>query len=143
MELDFGVLASIHPDGHPYASRIGLALANCCTPMSLISELAHHTGALQAEAKCSILLGNVASKGNPLTQARMSLICHARFLEHGTKQDAELRQSFVAQRPTSKVYAGFSDFHVVLFDVLRVDINGGFGKAYQFSARDWQDAMNS
>ncbi|RVB28703.1 HugZ family protein, partial [Mesorhizobium sp. M7A.F.Ca.CA.004.05.1.1] len=79
----FGALAVIEPQtGSPLASRVGVATDIDGAPLILVSMLSAHTGALLADPRCSLLLGE-PGKGDPLAHPRLTLICQAARLERG------------------------------------------------------------
>ena len=61
-----GALATLDPgSGMPMASRVSLASDSAGNPLFLISQLSGHFGALEADARASVLLGE-PGKGDPL-----------------------------------------------------------------------------
>ncbi|MGR3661042.1 MAG: HugZ family pyridoxamine 5'-phosphate oxidase [Paracoccaceae bacterium] len=128
-------LAVIHPETKaPFVTRIALALSPDGIPMSLISTLAFHTGALQKNPICSLLIGDPPDKGDPLAFPRLSLSATAEFIAR--EDDALLRAHYIRTKPKSKLYIDFADFGFVLFHPSGAALNGGFGKAYALSAAD-------
>lgn len=139
-DATFGALAVIDPsDGLPGISRIALAPTKTGQPMSLISDLAAHARALQACPDCALLLGEPGVKGDPLTHPRISLKARAHFLRHGEAGYDELAAQYLAQRPKAKLYIGFGDFSIVMFEPVSAFLNGGFGKAFDLTAGDLLD----
>jgi putative heme iron utilization protein len=56
-----GALATLDPGGgHPLASRSAVALDADGTPLLLLSALAAHFAALEADPRCSLLVGEPA-----------------------------------------------------------------------------------
>jgi heme oxygenase (biliverdin-IX-beta and delta-forming) len=126
----FAALAALDPEtGHPLASRVGLACLDDGTPFTVISALASHTGALRADPRCSLLVGETG-KGDPLAYARLTLVCTARFLDPGSTEAAEARARYLAAQPKATLYIELPDFRFVRFDIGRASFNAGFGKAY-------------
>ena len=101
-------------------------------PLTLISTLASHTGALQADPRCSLLLGEPGPRGDPLTHPRLTLDCTAHITDK-----APLRDHYLAQHPKAKLYIDFSDFLMVRLDIQSALLNGGFGKAFRMTATDF------
>ena len=133
----FGALAVRTPDsGAPMVSRVAVAVAPSGAPMSLISDLSHHTRALQADPVCSLLLGEPGPKGDPLTHPRITLQARAHFVRHGAPDHAVLRARYLEQQPKSQLYIDFADFSIALFAVAEAHLNGGFGKAYRLTPAD-------
>lgn len=133
----FGALAVIDPQsGAPLVSRVAVATDATGAPVSLVSDLSHHTKALEARDDCSLLLGEPGPKGDPLTHPRLTLQAKARFLRHRAPGHAEMRARYLKIHPKSKLYIDFADFSFALFYVERAYLNGGFGKAYELTPED-------
>ncbi|MHC0054819.1 HugZ family pyridoxamine 5'-phosphate oxidase [Actibacterium sp. D379-3] len=135
-----GALAVTDPDtGAPYASRIALGLSPQGRPLSLISDLAHHTRALRANPACALLLGEPGPKGDPLIHPRLTLMARARFVPRDSDAHSVLAAHYLQSHPKAKLYIGFADFGFVLFDVTGAHLNGGFGKAFHLIPADLFD----
>ncbi|RBI84023.1 pyridoxamine 5-phosphate oxidase [Rhodosalinus halophilus] len=132
-----GALAVRDPEsGHPVVSRVAVATDPEGRPVSLVSDLSHHTQALKADPACSLLLGEPGPRGDPLTHPRITLIATARFLRHGAPGHADLAAHYLTQQPKAQLYIGFADFSFLRFEVSRALLNGGFGKAYMLQPAD-------
>lgn len=133
----FGALGVAEAEtGWPLVARVAVGTSPDGQPLSLVSDLAHHTRALQANPACSLLLGEPGGKGDPLTHPRLTLQATARFLRHGQDGHKELAAHYLRDHPKAKLYIGFADFSFVLFDVTRAYLNGGFGKAFTLTPGD-------
>ncbi|MFP7672607.1 HugZ family protein [Marivita sp. S0852] len=133
----FAALSFIDPDtGAPMVSRIALVEGPDRLPLSLISDLSHHSAALQKIPVCSLLIGEPGPKGDPLTHPRLSLQAKASFVRHTDVSHARLAQAFLTKQPKAKLYIGFADFALVQFTPLGAHLNGGFGKAYILGPED-------
>ncbi len=133
----FAALSYLDPQsGAPMVSRVALVAGPENAPLSLISDLSHHSAALQHNALCSLLIGEPTGKGDPLTHPRLSLRAKARFVRHGDDEHPGLANAFLSKQPKAKLYIGFTDFALVRFTPLGAHLNGGFGKAYVLSAAD-------
>ena len=133
----FAALAILQPESlAPSVSRIALAADPEGRPMSLISSLAGHTAALQANPSCALLIGEPGQTGDPLTHPRLTLHAAARFIARGTPQHDALRAHYLKLRPKAKLYVDFTDFSFVVFDPSDGLLNGGFGKAWHLAAAD-------
>lgn len=131
-----GALAVLDPEtGAPLASRVGLATDVDGSPLLLVSGLAAHTGAMRADPRCSLLVGE-PGKGDPLAHPRMTLICRAVPLEAGTPDHGRARWRYLSRNPKAKLYADLPDFRMFRLDVEKASLNGGFGKAYALTAAD-------
>jgi len=132
----FGAIAVIEPGtGAPYASRVGVATDLDGTPLILISGLSAHTGALTADPRCSLLLGE-PGKGDALAHPRISIACRARRLDRGTPEHGRAERRYVNRNPKAKLYVGLGDFSFFRLEVERASLNGGFGKAYLLDRAD-------
>lgn len=132
----FGALAVIEPgSGSPLASRVGVATDIDGTPLILVSMLSAHTGAILADPRCSLLVGE-PGKGDPLAHPRISLACRAARLERGSGEHARAERRYLNRNPKAKLYAGLGDFSIFRLEPERASLNGGFGKAYLLDRTD-------
>ncbi|MGY6706952.1 MAG: HugZ family pyridoxamine 5'-phosphate oxidase [Rhizobiaceae bacterium] len=126
-----GALAVLDPQtGAPQASRVAVATDLDGTPIILVSSLSGHTPGLEADPRCSLLLGE-PGKGDPLAHPRITVACEAHRIERGTEDHARLARRFLARHPKAKLYADFGDFSYFLLHPQSASLNGGFGKAYR------------
>jgi heme iron utilization protein len=133
----FAALGVIDPDsGAPMVTRVAFGTTPQGAPVTLISDLSHHTRALKAQPAASLLLGEPGSRGDPLTHPRLTLQVQARFLRHGAAEYADLAAHWLRDHPKSKLYIGFADFSFALFDVTSAHLNGGFGRAFIMTPAD-------
>jgi len=122
----YGALATRSPvDGWPVATRVGLAVHEG-SPLILISALAAHTAALRADPRCSLLIGEVPDKGDPLAFARVTLKCRAVEVACG---DA-VRAAYLQAQPKAELYVDLPDFTFMRLVVESASYNAGFGRAY-------------
>jgi len=129
-----GSLATLEPGtGAPLASRVSVATAQTGDPTFLISRLSAHFGALEADPRCSLLLGEVG-RGDPLAHPRMTVIGQA--VQSAGETRRALRARFLARHPKAALYADFGDFAFWRLTIERVSLNGGFGKAYEMGRAD-------
>ena len=125
-----GALATLTPDGYPFATLVNVATAMDGAPILLLSGLSAHTKNLAGEKRASILLSE-GGKGDPLAHARLTVVGQAIRCEDQT-QRAALKSRFLARHPKSALYADFGDFSFWRLEVARVHLNGGFAKAADF-----------
>jgi putative heme iron utilization protein len=118
-----GALATAFADGSPFASLVNVATAPDGSPILLLSRLALHTGCLERDPRCSLLLAQTG-RGDPLAHPRLTLLARAR-----RDPDPGLRGRFLRRHPKSALYADFPDFSFWRLDVTGAHLNGGFGKA--------------
>ncbi|NIJ42214.1 putative heme iron utilization protein [Parvibaculum indicum] len=142
---DYAAIAALDPaTGHPLASRVALALDEDGTPVILTSKLAAHTPAIEADGRCSLLVGEPGmikeAKGDPLTHPRLTVIAEAERVAHDSDMHARLRERWLVRHPKSKLYIDFPDFAFFRLAPLRGSLNGGFGKAYELTPSDMLSA---
>lgn len=125
----FGALATQGTPA-PLVTRVAV-LCDAGAPHLLVSDLSAHTGALLADANCSLLLGEPGGKGDPLTYPRITLIATA---AQGDKTG--FRATWLAAHPKSQLYYDFADFRLFRLTVTEAHLNGGFGKAFRLTAKD-------
>ncbi|WP_284261931.1 HugZ family protein [Roseicyclus amphidinii] len=131
-EARFAALGVTDPEtGAPMVTRIALVPGPDGAPLTLISTLSAHTAALAAHPACSLLIGEPAARGDPLTHPRLTL--HARA-EPADK--AALRDHYLSLYPKATLYYDFGDFGLTRFAPVAGFLNGGFGKAYRLSPAD-------
>lgn len=133
-ESTHGALATLEPGtGWPLASRVSLAPDTDGVPLILISRLSAHYGALEADARCSLLLGEPGA-GDPLRYPRITVVCLAEKVSPQSR--AAARQQFLQRHPQAELYTDFADFDFWRLMPQRASLNAGFGKAYVLTARD-------
>ena len=133
----FGALGVIDRESSaPMVSRIAVGHDNAGTPITLISDLSHHTKALRSKPVASLLLGEPGGKGDPLTHPRITLQVRARFIPRPSDAHQSLRETYLQQHPKAKLYIDFADFNLVMLQVTSAFLNGGFGKAFQLGPED-------
>jgi putative heme iron utilization protein len=134
LALPFAALAYTAKDGFAGISRIALGQDGAGVPMTLISALAPHFAALQAQPICALMLGEPGPKGDPLTHPRLMLRAEASFADPAERP--VLRDLWLATHPKAKLYVDFTDFAFVRLVPHGGLLNGGFGKARTITAQD-------
>ncbi len=131
-EARYGALGVIDPDtGGPMVTRVALVPDPSGLPMTLISTLSTHTTALNANAGCSLLVGEPGLKGDPLTHPRLTLQANA------IKADKDaLKSHYLMLYPKAQLYFDFADFRLMRFEPVVGHLNGGFGKAFRLTRAD-------
>lgn len=129
-------LAVLTQGGAPMVTRVAFGLCPAGRPLTLVSDLSAHTGALRANPACSLLVGEVLPRGDPLNQPRLTLQAQAAFLRHDDPEYDEMAAHYLRDHPKAKLYIGFADFSFVLFRIDQAHLNGGFGKAFALTAAD-------
>ena len=123
-------------EGVPGISRITFACDPQLGPMTLISGLAPHTGALRAQPACALMLGEVGPKGDPMTHPRLMLRARADFVASDDPARPDLRARWLARNPKATVYIDLPDFSFVRLVPLSGLLNGGFARAFRLTAAD-------
>lgn len=132
----YGALAVLDPGtGAPMASRVAVASDHDGTPIILISGLSAHTGAVEADPRCSLLLGELG-KGDPLAHPRITIACRAEKIARDDPRHGRIEWRFLSHNPKSKLYAGLGDFSFFRLVPQGASLNGGFGKAYALTAEN-------
>ena len=124
--LDRASLATSLPGdaaGWPYASLVLVAVDHDLTPILLLSDLAEHTRAIQADGRVSLLFDGTAGLDQPLTGPRVTVVGRAE-----RTQDERLKARFMARHPDASLYAGFKDFGFYRVVPERAHLVGGFGR---------------
>jgi putative heme iron utilization protein len=121
--------------GHPYVSKVGLALDGLGQPIFLFSTLAAHTQDLLADGRCSVLIEAPVSTSNPLQSARATLSGMAVRLDG----DAALsvREVYLARHPGAARYVDFGDFAFWTMTVDKIHFVAGFGSAKWAKGADY------
>ncbi len=121
--------------GWPYASLVTAASALDGSVLFLLSGLSHHTRALMADARCSLLFAQPGA-GDPLAHPRLTVFGRARFLEAGDAACAYARRRFLARHPAANRYVDLPDFRFVVVTPERALLNAGFGRASELAQDD-------
>lgn len=131
-----GAIAVLQPGtGAPLASRVAVATDHDGAPLILISGLAAHTGAIEADPRCSLLLGE-PGKGDAMAHARITIACVAEKIARDDPRHARVEWRFLSHSPKSKLYAGLGDFAFYRLEPQGASLNGGFGKAFALTSEN-------
>ena len=128
-------LATLEPEGFPFASLVNVATAPDGSPILLVSRLAGHTRHLDVDPRMSLLFCSALdqpSEGDPLAHSRLTILGRAVRVKDDT--EPSLRARFLARHPESSVYADFVDFGFFRVTVESAHLNGGFARAANLSA---------
>lgn len=119
-------LATLTGTGAPFATLTTIATDHDGAPILLLSKLAHHTGNLERDGRCSLLLPQ-GGRGDPLAHPRLTLVAKA-----ARSQSPTARARFLARNPKAQLYADFPDFSFWRAEIEAVHLNGGFARAADF-----------
>ena len=132
----FAALATLDPEtGGPIATRVALATASDGAPLVLVSALTPHTGAMLADPRVALLVGE-PGKGDPLAHPRATVRCLARQLDRESDEGRHVARRYINRNPKAKLYAGLGDFSYFRLEPQGASLNGGFGKAFRLTADD-------
>ena len=128
-----GAIAVLEPaTGAPMASRVAVATDHDGAPLVLISGLAAHTSAIEADPRCCLLLGE-PGKGDAMAHARITIACVAQKIARDDPRHSRIEWRFLSHTPKAKLYAGLGDFAFFRLEPQSASLNGGFGKAFTFT----------
>ncbi|HVZ04048.1 HugZ family protein [Hyphomicrobium sp.] len=131
----YGSLGTLDPaDGSPFVTRVSLATSMDGSPVFLISRLSGHFRNLEADTRCSLLVGE-PGKGDPLAHPRLTIVGTAECISSDVARE-HVKQRYLRRHPKAELYADFPDFAFWKFKITRASLNGGFGKAYAFKSSD-------
>lgn len=128
-----GALATLAPDGGPYASLVSVATLPDGSPVLPLSTLAVHTQHLIADPRCSLLLDS-AGKGDPLTHPRLTLT--GRAIPATAEERSAWRSRFLRRHPRAEIYVDFGDFSFWRLALRSARVIGGFGRITPLDAAD-------
>jgi hypothetical protein len=120
-----GALATLTPEGAPYASLVTVATLPDGSPVLPLSTLAVHTQHLMADPRCSLLLDG-GGTGDPLAHPRLTVT--ARAVKATAEERAAWRSRFLRRHPKAELYVDFGDFAFWRLDLAAARIIGGFGR---------------
>lgn len=113
----FGALATM-VEGVPFGTLVPYALDAAGRPVLMLSDIAVHTKALRADARCSLMVHDPAATEPPKSW-RATLMGRARV------DDGQMAL-FLARHPSTPQLPGF---HTWVIDVERTRYIEGFGRA--------------
>lgn len=128
------VLGTLDPEtGTPHLSRIAVQADADGVPLALLSGLAAHSRALAADPRAGLLIAPAeASRGDPMTQPRLSLSVRA----EAAAPDPARRAAWLSANPKATVFIDLPDFRFVRLVPVSGLLNAGFGRATRFDAAD-------
>ena len=137
LEARHAALSWADPEtGHPSISRVAFGLCPEGLPVTLISALAPHLAALKTDPRCSVMLGEVGAKGDPLTHPRLMIRARAAFVAADDPDRPALRAHWLKGHPKAALYVDFPDFSFVRLVPESALLNGGFARAFRLTPAD-------
>ena len=133
-QMRHAVLGTLDPDsGAPLLTRIAVQTDRDGTPLALLSGLAAHTRALQADARAGLMIADgKAAKGAAMTHARLSILARALPAD----PDPARRDRWLARDPKARVYIDLPDFRFWRIEPVSGLLNAGFARAYRLEPAD-------
>src|SRR5918994_5390437 len=125
-----GALATLDPDGIPFATLVTVATDPAGSPLLLPPRLSGHTANMEREPRVSILLAQTG-KGDPLAHPRLTVMGRAE-----RTGEPRIRARFLARHPKAVLDADFADFSFWRVEIAGGHLNGGFARAASLSAAD-------
>ncbi|MGA8170176.1 MAG: pyridoxamine 5'-phosphate oxidase family protein, partial [Methylocystis sp.] len=119
-QIRAATLATLTPDGAPFATLTTIATDYDGSPVLLMSRLAAHTRNLERDPRLSLLLAQGGS-GDPMAHPRLTLLATA-----ARTADPAPRARYLRRNPKAALYADFPDFSFWRADIVAVHLNGGF-----------------
>ena len=127
------------PAGFPYGSLVTLATDSLGRPLFLLSTLAEHTKNLLESDAASVLVTEPLDRhAEPLAVGRVTILGPCAKLKDDER--AAVRETFLAQQPSSAYYVDFSDFAFFRLEPTSLRYVGGFGRMSWVSAEDYRVA---
>lgn len=108
--------------------------------IALLSGIALHSRALKIAPAAALLIGEVTTRGDPLTGPRVALQVTAQILSRDDDLHQARRAAWLVTHPKATLYIDFADFFFVRFQVSGGLLNGGFGRAYHIGPADLDGA---
>ncbi len=135
-----GVLATVTPDGAPFASLVTPATAPDLSPLLWLSRLARHTQNLAADPRCSLLLAGPAAGPNPQTAPRVTILGTAAPVADEPVADepvmAVLRARWLALHPYALPYTQLRDFALWRLTIAAAHFVAGFAATARLTAAE-------
>jgi heme iron utilization protein len=117
-------LATLSPDGGPFASYVVTAPAGDGSSLMLLSRLAVHTKNLDRDPRASLLFVREPPAGDEsMTALRLTLTGRCT-----RDDDPEAKRRYLARHRDASRYAGFADFSLFRFDIAAGHMVAGFGR---------------
>ncbi|CAN5349091.1 pyridoxamine 5'-phosphate oxidase family protein [soil metagenome] len=136
-------MGTLGEDGHPFVSMVPYAPepSQGCLVIH-VSNLAAHTGNLQARPDVSMLVMQSEAAGQPVhALPRVTLDGRARVLEAGTPAWEVCRAAYLARFPEAEFMAQLGDFRFVAIELTGARQIAGFGAARSIGREEVRQAL--
>lgn len=118
--------------GFPHLSRILCQTDPDGVPVALLSGIATHSRALAVDPRAGLLVDAPPSRGDAMSQPRLSLQINATPVP----MTEVLRAHWLARHPKSKLFLGLPDFTFWQLTPVGGLLNAGFGAAFRLGPGD-------
>jgi putative heme iron utilization protein len=108
------------------------------SPTFLISTMAMHTQNLLSDPRCSLLVTQPGTSGEPLGASRVTLMGNVSQVEGEELKD--IRERYLARHENARNWADFGDFAFYRMEVVDVYFVGGFGVMGWVAAQEYYRA---
>lgn len=137
-----GALGTLTEARTPFVSLVGVARGTAGHFYFLVSRLSLHTQHMLVRPNVSLLLSQ-GGKGDPLAHPRLTLWGAVESIGRESKKFAPARAAYLIDHPKAQLYVDFPDFLFFKMTVDGASLNGGFGKAYQFTSSEFRKLCTS
>ncbi|MHB8658589.1 MAG: HugZ family pyridoxamine 5'-phosphate oxidase [Solirubrobacteraceae bacterium] len=120
-------LATLTPDGDPWASLVTYGALQDGAPVLCLSHLAEHGRNLAYDPRASLVITQPDSPPDPLAAARVTLAGRAERPRDAARL-AAARAEHLRAVPAARTYVDYSDFSLWVLQVDRVRWVGGYGR---------------
>jgi len=124
-------LATLLPEGAPYASLVLVAPDTDGAPLLLLSDLAEHSKNLKRDPRAALLFDGTAGMAEPLAGPRVTLLGR---IEPALRPDALDR--YVARHAEARSWAEMRDFRLYRLAADRAHLVAGFGRVAWIEVRE-------
>ena len=132
-----GALGTLTEARTPFVSLVGVARGTAGSFYFLVSRLSLHTQHMLVRPNISLMLSQ-GGKGDPLAHPRLSLWGTVEAIGRESKKFSPARAAYLLDHPKAQLYVDFPDFLFFKMVVDGASLNGGFGKAYQFTSTEFR-----
>lgn len=131
-DVGSAALATVLPEGGPFASYVMTAPAGDGSPLLLLSDLAVHSANLARDPRASMLFVREPTPGSNVAAA-LRLTLTGTVSKH---DNAASRRLFLSRHPDAVLYADFGDFFFYRFAVESGHLVAGFGRIVDLPPAD-------
>jgi putative heme iron utilization protein len=128
----YASLATLTPDGAPFASLVAMSSDASGAPLLLLSDLARHSANIAGDARVSLLLDGTDGAFERLTGSRLTLTGRLDVCA----RDDDLQRRYLAQHPEAPMLLEMSDFCFYRMTVKVGHLVAGFGRIDNVAADD-------